>query len=79
MSADIWFKRDLANALLATHQAMAETSCVVGGRDATREAAFHAGCRLAISTMALFFGISPAAVLGPSPVGRIGSSDTETP
>lgn len=68
MSADVWFKRDIANALLASYQAARETSYAVGGDDTARMAAFHAGYRSAISTMALFFGISPALVLPDNPV-----------
>lgn len=63
MSADVWFKRDIANALLATYQAARETSYAIGGNDTARTASYHAGYRSAISTMALFFGISPALVL----------------
>jgi hypothetical protein len=63
MSADVWFKRDIANALLATYQAARETSYAIGNNDTVRTASFHAGYRSAISTMALFFGISPALVL----------------
>ena len=63
MSADVWFKRDIANALLATYQAACETSYAIGGNDTVRIASFHAGYRSAISTLALFFGISPAMVL----------------
>ena len=62
MSADVWFKRDIANALLATYQAAAETSLVVGDADG-RRSLYLAGYRSAISTLALFFGISPALVL----------------
>lgn len=63
MSADVWFKRDIANALLATYQSARETTYAVGGDDKARIAVFHAGYRSAISTMALFFGISPATVI----------------
>ena len=63
MSADVWFKRDIANALLATYQAAVETTYAIGGDDTVRTAAFHAGYRSAISTLALFFGISPELVL----------------
>ena len=68
MSADVWFKRDIANALLATYQAARETSYAVGGNDTVRMASYHAGYRSAISTLALFFGISPALVLPDDPV-----------
>ena len=68
MSADVWFKRDIANALLATYQAARETSYAIGGDLTVRMASFHAGYRSAISTMALFFGISPALVLPDNPV-----------
>jgi len=62
MSADVWFKRDVANALLATYQSTQETIHAIGGDD-ERVAGFRAGRRAAISTMALFFGISPALVM----------------
>jgi len=70
MSADVWFKRDIANALLATYQAAAETSLVMG-EDDSRRLLYLAGYRSAISTLALFFGISPALVLSESEVRRI--------
>lgn len=65
---DVWVKRDIANALMATYQAARETSFAVGSRDGARAALFHAGYRSAISTMALFFGISPALVLPDEPL-----------
>ena len=73
MSADVWFKRDIANALSATYQAARATTYAVGSSDTARTAVFHAGYRSAISTMALFFGISPALVLpdDPRPVQTI--------
>jgi len=63
MSADVWFKRDIANALLATYQAARETSNALGGTDKARMAVYNAGYRSALSTMALFFGISPSLVI----------------
>ena len=63
MSADVWLKRDIANALLAAYQAARETANALGGTDPVREAAFAAGYRSALSTVALFFGISPRQVL----------------
>jgi len=72
VSADVWFRRDIANALLATYQAARETSCTVGSEDRARVALFHAGYRSAISTMALFFGISPALVLPDEPAAYRG-------
>jgi hypothetical protein len=39
------------------------TSYAIGSDDTARVAVFHAGYRSAISTLALFFGISPAMVL----------------
>lgn len=81
MSADVWFKRDIANALLATYQSAKETSCVIGSSDKQRIAVFHAGYRSAISTMALFFGISPALVIPDEPLsyspGRLMLEDGE--
>jgi len=62
ISTDVWFKRDIANALLATYQAAVETAVVMGG-DPHRQAIFLSGYRSAISTLALFFGISPGSVL----------------
>lgn len=63
MSADVWFKRDIANALLATYQSAQETSNAIGTNDTQRISIYRAGYRSAISTMALFFGIAPALVL----------------
>jgi hypothetical protein len=63
MSADVWLKRDIANALLAAYQAARETSCAIGGVDPVRMASFHAGYRSALSTVALFFGIAPGLVI----------------
>jgi hypothetical protein len=63
MSADVWLKRDIANALLAAYQAACETSCALGGTDPIRTASFHAGYRSALSTVALFFGIAPGLVI----------------
>lgn len=60
MSADVWFKRDIANALLATYQSVQETNAAIGNGDSAK---FIAGYRSAISTMALFFGISPGQVI----------------
>ncbi len=77
MSADVWLKRDIANALLATYQSMRETAVVVGGGgDPARTAAFHAGYRAAISTVALFFGIEPGMVL---PEGEAPLTETRMP
>ena len=58
MSAGVYFREDIANALLGTAQSMTETVYAVGGDDTQRIAAFQAGHRSAISTMALFFGTS---------------------
>ena len=63
MAADVWFKRDIANALLAVNQSMRETLAVAGGEDKARVATYRSGYRSAISTLALFFGISPSMVL----------------
>lgn len=72
MSADVYFKRDIANALLATYQSARETSYVIGCDDTERLAVYHAGYRSAISTLALFFGIAPGAVLPEeSPLERL--------
>ena len=63
MAADIWLKRDIANALLAAYQSAQETSYAIGGGDPGRAAAFMAGHRAALSTVALFFGIAPGLVM----------------
>lgn len=68
MSADVYFKRDIANALLATYQSARETTCAIGSDDTALVAMYHAGYRSAISTLALFFGISPALVLPDEPL-----------
>jgi hypothetical protein len=70
MSADVWLKRDIANALLAAYQAARETAYGIGGGDPVREASFHAGYRSALSTVALFFGIAPGLVLPEAGAGR---------
>ncbi len=69
MSADVWLKRDIANALMAAYQAARETSCAIGGADPVRTASFHAGYRSALSTVALFFGIAPGLVIPESASG----------
>ena len=58
ISADIWFKRDVANALQATAQAGLEIAAQGDGHSQ-----YLVGYRAAISTLALFFGIAPALVL----------------
>ena len=73
MAADVWLRRDIANALMAAYQAAQETTIAVGGADPMRTAAYHAGYRSAISTLALFFGISPALVLPEQPGFRLTS------
>ena len=71
MSSDVWFREDIANALLATYHATCETGCAMGSDDSVRAAAFFAGYRTAISTLALFFGISPGDVLPKTNIPRI--------
>lgn len=78
MSAGVYFREDVANALLATYQAACETSYAIGGDDKVRTASFHAGYRSAISTLALFFGISPALVLPDQDAVRAGVSPPTT-
>ena len=63
MSAEIYLKKDIANALLASVQAARETASALGCSDRSRLAAYEAGYKAAISTVALFFGISPGLVL----------------
>lgn len=58
----------IANALLATYQAARETTYAIGSSDTARVAVYHAGYRAAISTMALFCGISPVLVLPDEPL-----------
>jgi|WetSurMetagenome_2_1015567.scaffolds.fasta_scaffold423439_2 hypothetical protein len=71
MSADVWLKRDIANALVAAYQAARETSIGIGGGDPARVASFHAGYRSALTTVALFFGIAPGAVIPPPDESRL--------
>jgi len=73
MSADVWFKQDIANALLAAYNSKAQTLALFGdGREA---AMYRAGCRDIVADLALLFGINPAAVL-PDGAGRKCESDT---
>ena len=74
MSMSVWFREDIANALLATYHATCETNNATGGEDTARTAAYFAGYRTAISTLALMFGISPSLVIPEIPeCPRIGS------
>lgn len=59
MAADVWFRRDIANALMAAYQAAMDGQAASGQPNQ----AYLAGQRAAIGTLALFFGISPALVL----------------
>ncbi len=59
MSADVWLRRDIANALTAADQAMRETMTAT----AAEGAAYARGYRAALSVVALFFGIAPGQVL----------------
>jgi len=61
ISADVWFQRDLANALLSVYAGKVQTLEMFG--DDKRATAYHAGIRDTISALALLLGISPAAVI----------------
>jgi len=58
MAVDVWLKRDIANALTAAYQAAHETMTAT-----TPNAQYAAGYRAALTTVALFFGIAPGAVI----------------
>ena len=69
MSAGIWLERDIADHLLAAYSSKVQTLAMFGdGPDAT---VYLAGIRDTINTLALSFGINPAAVL-PEGTPRIG-------
>lgn len=68
MSADVWLKRDIANALLAAYQAAEQTMIATAPN-----AQYLAGYRSALSTVALFFGIAPGLVLPEPDRARIGA------
>ena len=59
MSADVWFKGDIANAMLGTYNAIVQSS-LASGHD---NPAFFAGVRTVIASLALNFGISPSLVI----------------
>jgi len=59
VSADVYFKRDIANAMLGTYQAITQAGIAAGNNNS----AFYAGVRTVLSSLALNFGISPALVL----------------
>ena len=61
MSSDVWFRRDIGNALLATYESKAQTLAMFG--DDPKSSAYLAGIRDTLSTLALMFGISPALVI----------------
>jgi len=61
MSADVYFKRDIANMLLAAYSGKVQTLTMFG--DDPKAAAYLAGIRDTISTLALSFGISPELVI----------------
>lgn len=70
MSADVWFKQDVVNALLAASQA-GHMAASMGNNPE-----FLKGYRMAIENLALSFGVSSELVLPPaSPnVRQIGNS-----
>ena len=61
MSADVFFKRDIANHLLAAYNGKVQTLAMFG--DDPRGAAYLAGIRDVVASLALSFGISPALVI----------------
>lgn len=64
MSVDVWFRRDIAQALAAAYHNARETQFALGVDDAR----FNAGIRTITTTLAIAFGISPDLVIpaGPS-------------
>jgi len=60
MSADVWFRRDIANALLSSYENKRQTIEMVGG---ARDTQYLAGARDMTAALALVFGISPAEVI----------------
>jgi len=62
MSANVWLKRDIAAALTAAWQSQQEAALNLGG-DGQRAMHYLAGFRAALVCVALFFQLSPGAVL----------------
>ena len=63
MGLDVYFREDVLHALLAAEQASAATVAILG--DAAHPAqvrAFRQGYRAALATVAIAFGLDPAAV-----------------
>lgn len=58
MSADVWLKRDIANALAAAYQAQRETMTATAPNPQ-----YAAGYRAALTVVALAFGIEPGMVI----------------
>ena len=61
ISADVWFKRDIANALLSVYAGKVQTLEMFGSDE--KAGMYHAGVRDTISALALSFGINPGLVL----------------
>lgn len=59
MSADVWFKRDIAQILLSNWQATANAMAASGAPNM----AYVTGYRAAVASVALAFGIEPALVI----------------
>ena len=65
MAADVWFKRDIANAL---------TACAVAGQEAAGmcgNVEYLRGHTAAVRMLALTFGISPQAVIPDQDAARV--------
>lgn len=60
---DVWFKRDIANALSAALQAAQLTACALGA-EPKRSREYQAGYVAALNVMATFFGIAPFQNMG---------------
>jgi len=65
MGLDIWFKEDIANALIAADEAASATAAALSEvtNDPERLRTYREGYRAALTTLALAFGISPLAVM----------------
>ncbi|MFB0545298.1 MAG: hypothetical protein ACETWB_00160 [Anaerolineae bacterium] len=65
MGLDIWFKEDIANALIAADEASSATAAALSEvtNDPGRLRAYREGYRAALTTLALAFGISPLALM----------------
>jgi len=61
MSSDVYFQRDLAQALRATYEGKIQTLAMFG--DGPHAVQYHAGVRDTIAALAILWGISPAMVI----------------